>query len=61
MLGKGADAFTAHLQALSVIEREVTRQALMLSFNRVFFLVALLFFLSLPLIGLLREAYSKEA
>jgi DHA2 family multidrug resistance protein len=60
MLGKGADAFTAHLQALSVIEREVTRQALMLSFNRVFFLVALLFFLSLPLIVLLREAYSKE-
>ena len=55
MLGRGADPTTAHLQALNLIGREVRRQAMMLSFNHVFFLVAVLFLLSFPLIFLLKE------
>jgi DHA2 family multidrug resistance protein len=52
---QGSDGFTARLQALSLVNTEVTRQAMMISFNRLFFMVCLLFILSLPLVYLLRE------
>jgi DHA2 family multidrug resistance protein len=55
MLSRGADLMTAREQALGLLSGEVMRQALMLSYNRVFFLVACLFTLSAPLIVLLRR------
>jgi len=55
MVSRGADLVTAQQQALGLLSGEVTRQALMLSYNRVFFLVACLFIVSAPLIVLLRR------
>jgi len=55
MSAQGSDGFTAYLQALGLINTEVTRQAMMIAFNRLFVMVCLLFVLSLPLVYLLRE------
>jgi DHA2 family multidrug resistance protein len=55
MSTQGSDGFTAYSQALGLINTEVTRQAMMIAFNRLFFMVCLLFVLSLPLVYLLRE------
>jgi DHA2 family multidrug resistance protein len=55
MSAQGSDGFTAYSQALGLINTEVTRQAMMIAFNRLFFMVCLLFVLSLPLVYLLRE------
>ncbi len=55
MLSRGSDLATAREQALGLLSGEVTRQAVMLSYNRVFFLVACLFVVSAPLIVLLRR------
>ena len=50
----GSDAFTASRQALGVLNGEVTRQAVVLSYDHVFALVMLLFAIALPLVMLLR-------
>lgn len=55
MLNKGFDGVTAQLQSLKLIDGEVARQAMMLSVNHVFFLVACLFVASAPLVFLLRK------
>ena len=55
MEANGSDAFTAYLRALGLVHTEVTRQAMMIAFNRLFFMVCLLFVLALPLVYLLRE------
>ena len=55
MVAQGSDGFTAYSQALGLINTEVTRQAMMVAFNRLFVMVCLLFVLSLPLVYLLRE------
>jgi DHA2 family multidrug resistance protein len=61
MAAEGSDGFTARLQALGVINGEVTRQAMMIAFNRLFFMVCVLFVLAFPLVYLLREpANPKE-
>ncbi|MCG6533479.1 MAG: DHA2 family efflux MFS transporter permease subunit [Syntrophales bacterium LBB04] len=52
---QGADPATAGFQALKLLEEMVTRQASMLSYNHVFFLIALLFLISLPLVLLLKD------
>ena len=56
MVANGADPFTAHAQALDMLNTELGRQAMMISFDRIFFLVAVLFVLSLPLVLLLGRA-----
>ncbi|MFZ0612989.1 MAG: DHA2 family efflux MFS transporter permease subunit [Desulfobacterales bacterium] len=55
----GSAAETAHLQGLQLIYNEVMRQATMISYNRVFFLVSVVFALTLPLVLILRE--NKQA
>jgi DHA2 family multidrug resistance protein len=60
MLENGADAVTAQFQALALLNQEVQRQAMMISFNRVFFLVAVMFVLTLPLVLALRGGDSGK-
>jgi MFS transporter, DHA2 family, multidrug resistance protein len=52
---RGADAVTATRRAYGAIFGRVEQQAAMLSFNQVFFLLAVLFLLMLPLVLLLRR------
>ncbi|MDA8168985.1 MAG: DHA2 family efflux MFS transporter permease subunit [Nitrospiraceae bacterium] len=55
MAARGADPVTARHKALGIIDMELGRQAGMLSFDRVFYLIAVLFVLSVPLVFLLKE------
>jgi DHA2 family multidrug resistance protein len=57
---RGSDGFTARLQALRLINTEVTRQAMMIAFNRLFYMVCLLFVFCLPLVYLLREPAKRK-
>jgi len=50
----GSDAYTASRRALDLPNCDVTRQAVVLSYNHVFALVMLLFAIALPLVLLLR-------
>jgi MFS transporter, DHA2 family, multidrug resistance protein len=61
MSGNGSAAGTAHLQSLQLIYNEVMRQATMISYNRVFFLVAVVFALALPLVLILRKNNQADA
>lgn len=58
MVASGSDPWTARLQAFDFLNNELGRQAMMISFNRVFFLVAVLFALVIPMVLLLKEAES---
>jgi DHA2 family multidrug resistance protein len=53
MLQAGADPYTAARRALEILDLRVTRQAVVLAYNRVFELTALLFVVALPLTFLL--------
>ncbi|MFZ0134339.1 MAG: hypothetical protein WAK95_17505 [Desulfobacterales bacterium] len=57
----GSAAGTARLQGLQLIYNEVMRQATMISYNRVFFLVSVVFALTLPLVLILRENQQAAA
>lgn len=52
---KGFDTDTASAMSMRMIEGMVTKQGAMMAFNHVFFLVALLFIISFPMIFLLRR------
>lgn len=52
---KGYDHTTAESKALKILELLVMRQSMMLSYNRVFFLIALLFILAIPFVFFLRD------
>jgi DHA2 family multidrug resistance protein len=56
VISKGTDIVTADHQATRIIGRFVDKHSYMLSFNRVYFLVALLFVITIPLVFLLRTA-----
>ena len=51
----GADPYTAQQRAIGILNLRVERQAVMLAYNRVFVLTALLFAVSLPLVWLLKS------
>lgn len=53
---QGMDIIDAQNKALKAIEGIVMRQASMISFNHVFFLIAVLFFFSIPLIFLITDS-----
>jgi DHA2 family multidrug resistance protein len=55
MVGKGSDLYTAKQQAMRLLDGLISRQAAVLAYNHVFLLVSLLFFISLPLVLLLRR------
>jgi DHA2 family multidrug resistance protein len=60
MARTGADFTTARMQALKLLDGMVTRQATVLSYNRVFVLVAMLFIFALPLVFLLKRGHAVE-
>ena len=60
MARTGVDAQTAHQQALKLLDGIVTRQATVLSYNRIFVLVSLLFVIVLPLVFLLKRGHAVE-
>lgn len=49
-IGKGADHVTAHSQALSVIDQSINMQSALLSYEDIFWIVGVLFILSLGLL-----------
>ncbi|MEJ2031667.1 MAG: DHA2 family efflux MFS transporter permease subunit, partial [Deltaproteobacteria bacterium] len=60
MIANGSDPYTAQAQALEILNREIGRQSMIISFNRIFFLVAVLFMLCLPLILLLKSVKVRD-
>ncbi|MEO8576454.1 MAG: DHA2 family efflux MFS transporter permease subunit [Gemmatimonadales bacterium] len=60
MARTGADAATARLMALRLLDATISRQAAVLSYNRVFVGVSLLFVVSLPLVFLLKRGHATE-
>ena len=54
MMRAGADAITATQRALAILNGEVTKQAMVLAYNHVLLLVAVLFLVSLPLVLMVR-------
>jgi len=55
MMREGADATTAHLQALALLGGRLARQAAVLAYNHVFAMITALFLLSIPIALLLRS------
>ena len=60
MARTGVDMATARNQALKLLDITVTRQATVLSYNRVFVLVSFLFIFALPLVLLLKRGHADE-
>jgi DHA2 family multidrug resistance protein len=58
---QGMDIVDAQNKALKAIEGMVMRQASMISFNYVFFLIAVLFIISIPLIFLIVDSHREAA
>lgn len=61
MMRTGVDAFTARMRALRLLDLTITRQSVVLALNEVFVLIAILFFLSLPMVLLLRAGEHHES
>ena len=61
LVSRGADSFSAAGMAKRLMEGAIMRQAAMLSFDRVFFLLALLFVGAVPLVLLLHKRGRGEA
>jgi DHA2 family multidrug resistance protein len=62
MQGAGADPFTAQTQALRMLDAGASRQAAMMAYDRIFFMVVVLFVASIPLVMLLRnQSHIEEA
>jgi DHA2 family multidrug resistance protein len=61
MARTGADFATARMQALKLLDLMVTREATVLSYNRVFVLVSMLFIFALPLVFLLKRGHAVES
>ncbi|BCG46882.1 Inner-membrane proton/drug antiporter MSF type of tripartite multidrug efflux system [Citrifermentans bremense] len=55
LMGRGLDAVAAEKGAMTVIYGTVNRQAYMLSYNRIFFIVGLAFLIIIPLLFLLKK------
>lgn len=60
MMSRGADALTAEHQALKIMARFVDKHSYMMSFNRVYFLVSLLFMITVPLVFILKISKTKQ-
>ena len=55
LMSGGSDSYNAGLQSFRLLGRVVTEQASMLAYNRVFFMITVLFVVSIPLVFLFRE------
>ncbi|HJQ20287.1 MAG TPA: DHA2 family efflux MFS transporter permease subunit [Gemmatimonadaceae bacterium] len=58
MMRTGVDAYTARMRALKLLDLSMTRQAVVMALNHVFVLIAILFFISLPFVLLLRAGHA---
>ena len=56
LMARGVDGFTAKQQAIAMIDRQVTAQASVIGFGRIFWLSGLALLPSLPLLLLVRDA-----
>jgi DHA2 family multidrug resistance protein len=55
MIGRGADAWTARRQALSLLDRELMGQASVIAYSRIYVLSAALILALIPLLLLVRH------
>jgi DHA2 family multidrug resistance protein len=60
MARTGADAATARAMALKLLDGTISRQAAVLSYNRVFVLLSILFLLGLPLVFFLKRGHAPD-
>jgi DHA2 family multidrug resistance protein len=60
MARTGADLQTARAMAMRMLDGMLMRQAAVLSYNRVFVLVSVLFVIALPLVLLLKRSHAEE-
>lgn len=60
MMHQGADRLTSQAMSLKVLDRVIVRQAAMLAYNHVFFLITGLFIVSLPLAFLLKHGKERQ-
>ncbi len=60
MARTGADAATARGMALKLLDGTISRQAAVLSYNRVFVLLSILFLLALPLVFFLKRGHAPD-
>lgn len=61
LVARGVDGGAAEAQAFKITGMQVAGQAAMISFERTFFILGLLFFASIPLVFLLDEGKVREA
>jgi DHA2 family multidrug resistance protein len=54
-MSRGADAATAHQQALAVLDRQILGQANVLAFGKIYLLSGLILLISVPLVLLLKR------
>ena len=58
-MARGADALTANQQALAVIQRQITAQASVLSFSKIYFISGLVLLAALPLLALFHTGRAR--
>jgi len=61
MIARGADAWTARAQALSILERELMGQASVIAYSRIYVLSAVLILALIPLLVLVRHTRGDAA
>ncbi len=60
-IARGSDPATARMRALAVLHGFISRQAAVIAFDYVFAVIAIVFFVCLPLVLLMRSGKSQEA
>jgi DHA2 family multidrug resistance protein len=55
MIGRGADPYTAHQRALSILDGQVQAQASVIAYGRIYVLSAILILCLIPLLALIRQ------
>ncbi|MEP6491805.1 MAG: DHA2 family efflux MFS transporter permease subunit [bacterium] len=58
MMARGADAWTAHQRALTILDRQLSAQASVLAYSRIYVLSAALILVLIPLLLLVRQTKS---
>ncbi len=61
LMSRGTDAFTAHRQALSIIDLQISAQASVMAFSRIYIISGLLLLLGLPLLLIWRTGRTDAA
>jgi DHA2 family multidrug resistance protein len=61
LLGRGVPRATAHQSAIAILDGMVTRQSLVLSYEKIFLLAGILFLFVMPLLYFLKTSHDKTA